>query len=167
MTKPIDVLDAREDRAFLQEKLINKFNLPLLVVRVNYPGVEKNNKLTRYISETIYKEIIDNYIFAIDKIKNINKIDSYEGLIFLLSIDLDPIEIKKTTIGIELTHPLGRLVDLDVIDLTNHTISRKELSFPPRTCFICDDLAHSCVRSRKHSLEEIIEYIEKLATKKF
>jgi holo-ACP synthase len=165
MIKPIDILNAREDRAFLQENLITKFKLPLLVIRVNYPGINKNNPTTKYISETIYQEILKNPIFNGDKvikIKNVEKINSYEGLIFLLSINLSSIEIKKLAINIEINHPLGRLVDLDVIDLTNHTISRRELGYPQRKCFICDDLAHNCVRSRKHSLEEVLEYIENL-----
>lgn len=155
MINPMDILDARENRAYFQEELIKKFNLPLLVIRANYPGIDKNNKTTKYITEIMYETILSN----ISPI-NIKKIDSFEGIVYLLSIDSSPTELKKMTVDIETIHPLGRLVDIDILDLNNHTLSRTDLGSPPRRCFICSDLAHNCVRSQKHSLEEILEYIE-------
>jgi len=155
MINPMNILDARENRAYLQEDLIKKFNLPLLVIRANYPGIDKNNKVSKYIIETMSKTILSN----ISPI-NIKIIDSFEGVIYLLSIDNSPSKLKKMTVDIETTHPLGRLVDIDILDLNNHTLSRTELGYPPRRCFICSDQAHNCVRSSKHSLEEVLKYIE-------
>ena len=151
----MDILDARENRAYLQEELIKKFNLPLLVIRANYPGIDKNNKVTKYIIKIIYDAILSSI-----SPKNIKKIDSFEGIVYLLNVDISPTKLKRVAMDIETTHPLGRLVDLDVLDLNNHTLSRTDLEYPPRRCFICSDLAHNCVRSRKHSLEETLKYIE-------
>lgn len=150
----MDILDARENRAYLQEELIKEFSLPLLVIRANYPGIDKNNKTTTYIIEIMYEAILSR----VSPI-NIKKIDSFEGIVYLLSIDILPSQLKKMTVDIETTHPLGRLVDIDILDLNNHTLSRTDLGSPPRRCFICSDPAHNCVRSRKHSLEEILKYI--------
>lgn len=155
MINPMDILDARENRAYLQEELIKKFNLPLLVIRANYPGIDKNNKTTRYIIEIIYETTLSR-IFPI----NIKKIDSFEGIVYLLNVDTSPAQLKKIAVDIETNHPLGRLVDIDILDLNNHTLSRTELGAAPRRCFICSAPAHNCVRSRKHSLEEILKYIE-------
>ncbi|UUV18775.1 citrate lyase holo-[acyl-carrier protein] synthase [Fusobacteria bacterium ZRK30] len=155
MINPMDILDARENRAYLQEELIKKFNLPLLVIRANYPGIDKNNKTTTYIIEMMYETILSR----VSPI-NIKKIDSFEGIVYLLSIDTPPSQLKKMTVDIETTHPLGRLVDIDILDLKNHTLSRTDLGSPPRRCFICSDSAHNCVRSKKHSLEEILKYID-------
>ena len=155
MITPLNILDAREERSHYQEKLIQMFHLPLLVIRANYPGLYKNNKITNYIVETIF-DAISFETFPL----HIEKIDSFEGIIYLLSIDLIPIELKKISIHIETTHPLGRLVDIDIIDLNNYTLSRSDLGKPPRSCFICDDIAHNCVRSRKHSLKKVLKYIE-------
>lgn len=151
----MDILNTREKRAYLQEELIKKLDLPLLVIRANYPGIDKNNKTTKYITEIIY-EVVLSHISPI----NIKKIDSFEGIVYLLSFDISPAELKKIAVDIETTHPLGRLVDIDVLDLNNHTLSRTDLGAPPRRCFICSDPAHNCVRSRKHRLEEILKYIE-------
>jgi len=155
MINPMNILDAKESRAYLQEDLIKKFNLPLLVIRANYPGIDKNNKITKYIIEIISKTILSNISPTNTKI-----IDSFEGVIYLLSIDKSPTELKKMTVDIETTHPLGRLVDIDILDLNNHTLSRTELGYLPRKCFICSNLAHNCVRSRKHSLEEVLKFIK-------
>jgi len=155
MINPMDILDARENRAYLQEELIKKFNLPLLVIRANYPGIDKNNEVTKYIIEIMHETIL-SYISPI----NIKKIDSFEGIVYLLSIDISPAKLKKIAVDIETTHSLGRLVDIDILDLNNHTLSRTDLGYPPRRCFICSSPAHNCVRSRKHSLEEILKYIE-------
>jgi len=155
MINPMEILDAKENRAYLQEELIQKFNLPLLVIRPNYPGLDKNNKTTKYIIETMYELILSKITPT-----NIKKIDSFEGIVYLLNINTSPTELKKMTVDIETIHPLGRLVDIDILDLNNHTLSRTELGFSPRTCFICSDMAHNCVRSKKHSLEEVLEYIE-------
>ena len=155
MIDPMNILDAKEDRAYLQEKIIKKYNLPLVVIRANYPGIDKNNKTTKYIVENIF-----NLILLRVSPNHVEKIDSFEGPIFLLSVDLSPTKLKKITVEIESNHPLGRLVDIDILDLDNHTLSRTDLGYLPRTCFVCSDLAHNCVRSRKHSLEELLKYIE-------
>ena len=155
MINPMDILDARESRAYFQEELIKKINLPLLVIRANYPGTDKNNETTKYITETIFNAVLLRVSPA-----NTEKIDSFEGTIYLLSVDNSPVKLKKIAVDIETTYPLGRLVDIDILDLNNHTLSRTDLGDSPRGCFICSDLAHNCVRSRKHSLEETLEYIE-------
>ncbi|OQY41616.1 MAG: citrate lyase holo-[acyl-carrier protein] synthase [Fusobacteriia bacterium 4572_74] len=155
MINPMDILDAKEKRAYLQEKLIEKFNLPLLVIRANYPGIDKNNEVTKYITKIMYEIILSNISPV-----NIKKIDSFEGVVYLLNVDISPVKLKRIAVDIEITHPLGRLVDIDILDLNNHTLSRTDLGYSPRRCFICSDLAHNCVRSKKHSLEEILEYIE-------
>lgn len=159
MIDPMDILDARENRAYLQEDLIKKFNLPLIIIRANYPGIDKNNKITKYIVETIY-----NIILLRISSTSTEKINSFEGNIYLLSVDISPLELKKIAIDIETNHPLGRLVDIDILDLNNHTLSRTDLGYPPRSCFICSDLAHNCVRSKKHSLKEILKYIENIVS---
>jgi holo-ACP synthase len=155
MINPMDILDARENRAHFQEELINKNNLPLLVIRANYPGTDKNNETTKYIVETIFNTVLLRVSPA-----NTEKIVSFEGTIYLLSVDSSPIKLKKIAVDIETNHPLGRLVDIDILDLNNHTLSRTNLGDSPRECFICSDLAHNCVRSKKHGLKEILEYID-------
>jgi holo-ACP synthase len=73
---------------------------------------------------------------------------------------MDPLEVKVRTVEIENSHPLGRLIDIDVFKPDGIALSRTELGLSQRKCYLCNDVAHNCVRSHKHSTEEIIEYIE-------
>jgi holo-ACP synthase / triphosphoribosyl-dephospho-CoA synthase len=59
-------------------------------------------------------------------------------------------------VDIEENHPLGRLMDIDVINV-RHQISRRDLNLSPRRCFLCDEEAHVCVRAQTHAIEVDIE----------
>lgn len=82
-----------------------------------------------------------------------------EGPCLFLVVDMEPLEVKSKTIEIEDGHPIGRLADLDVYNLQGTALSRTELELAPRKCYICGDIAHNCVRSKRHSNDEVINYI--------
>ncbi|WP_315118702.1 citrate lyase holo-[acyl-carrier protein] synthase [uncultured Clostridium sp.] len=156
--KPEDVLIAREERAEFQQKLIEEYNLPLISLRVNYPGAEKDNSLTRNIVEVIKKEIIDRFI---DQIVYENHEITGEGPVVTMIIEDIAEEIKIKTIDVEENHILGRCVDIDVYDNLGNGVSRKQLGYNGRKCFLCGDNAQNCVRSRKHKIEDVINFINK------
>lgn len=41
------ILEAREERADKIDEMLKEYNKPVLVMRVNYPGQNKSNKLTK------------------------------------------------------------------------------------------------------------------------
>ncbi|QVK21127.1 citrate lyase holo-[acyl-carrier protein] synthase [Mycoplasmatota bacterium] len=143
------ILEAREKRFNLQKELVSEFNMPLVVFRINYPG-SKNN----YIVNTIYNLIDLDWDFE-HKVE----INDKEGLVLLGIVDLDSSELKKRMINIEENHPLGRLLDIDVYDESFKQLSRTDLGYSQRKCLICDDIAHYCIRSEKHSLYEVQQRI--------
>lgn len=148
---------AREERVQLQQELLNKYKLPMLVMRVNYPGVNKDNKLTRQIMSNMVKilsDIFSPYIhFSIST-------NTAEGPLIIMLLEKDVKKIKQIAIDIENKHLLGRCVDIDVYNQFGTSISRIELGYEMRTCYLCDDVAHICVRSKKHREEEVIKYIK-------
>lgn len=77
-------------------------------------------------------------------------------------VGLPTAEAKRAAIAIEDADPIGRLLDIDVYDSTGRSVSRYDLSLPPRRCLICDRPAHECARSRRHSLLELQRQIAKL-----
>ena len=89
----------------------------------------------------------------------------YEGYFI---VDMDPLEAKKLAVHLEETHPLGRLFDLDVILSLKKAVfadgvrplGREELGLEPRTCIICGRPVRECMRTRKHSTEELLSRIE-------
>jgi len=157
MYKAEDILSEREKRIEYQEELVKKYKMPVLVIRVNYPGINKNNYLSKGISkimEQLICEMIPNHIkYKITQI-------TAEGPIVIMVLNKNARDIKLMTINIEDTHVLGRCVDIDVYDEKCIGISRGEFGLEMRKCYICDDIAHNCIRSQKHSKEEVEGFIK-------
>lgn len=152
-----ELLTAREKRVDMIEKLLKHFNTPLLVMRVNYPGLKKTNDVTLKIIQDLSSFICR--IFG-DKVCFKSQLQGAEGPIFMAAIEEDVLALKKAAMVLEEKHSLGRCLDLDVYDPMGRSISRQELGYPRRKCYLCEDYAHLCVRARRHSEREVIEYIE-------
>ncbi len=69
----------------------------------------------------------------------------------LFTTDMDPGACKALMMDIERDHPIGRLLDLDVIGPDGRNLARPV----PRKCLICDRPAHVCARSRAHPLKAV------------
>ena len=156
-----ELLDEREKRVNLIDKLLKQYNTPLLVMRVNYPGLKKTNDVTVAMIQEM-----SPLICAIlgDKVRGNLLTQGAEGPIFYAAVAEDVLALKKLAINFEETNEnnksLGRCLDLDVYNRLGHNISRQALGFPRRKCYLCEDYAHHCVRARRHGEHEIIAYIE-------
>lgn len=147
----------RELRAEKQFQLIEKLKLPLISLRTNYPGENKNE----FIPLQIVDEIAHELLSILGKnIVNEEIIESLEGKSYLFSVDMDAISLKKLTMEIEETHILGRYVDIDVFDENSNPLSRQQFGHSKRKCFICDEMAFVCGRNFTHTHEEIKKHIE-------
>ncbi len=142
----------REKRVEIQHSIIEKHNNPIIVLRANYPGEDKNNFIPTSIVEIIKNEVEE--IFN-SKIIEIKKIESIEGLTYIFSINFNGKVLKKIAMKIEETHTLGRCVDIDVFDEKGYPFSRADFGGSKRKCLICEDMAFVCGRTQKHSIEEI------------
>ncbi len=157
MVNLMDFLKDKEERVEYQKKLIEKYGLPLLTIRTNIPGEDKNIILANNITEELSKEL--DLIFE-KKIVFKERFENLEGLFYIFIIKEEVYEIKNKTIVFEETNELGRCVDIDVYKTDGKSITRKELGFSQRKCFICENSAHSCVRSMKHSFYELYNFLE-------
>ncbi|MCA1072937.1 citrate lyase holo-[acyl-carrier protein] synthase [Clostridium bowmanii] len=152
-----DILMERERRVEFQEKLSEKYKMSILVIRVNYPGINKDNDISQGITVIIEQILSELFSYSINyKIMT----TTAEGPIVIMAIDKTARDIKSITLDIEDKHILGRCVDIDVYDENGRGISREDFGLGMRKCFICDDIAHICVRSKKHSLDEVEEFIK-------
>lgn len=153
------LLYAREERADLIRNLSEKYKKTVICIRANYPGLYKINEESIKIVATLLEEAKEVFKGSITyDLYNI----TYEGPIAILIIDKTSKEVKRGAVKIEELHPLGRLADIDVYDELGAGISREEIQVSRRRCFLCENEAHSCVRSKAHSLEEIKDYINKI-----
>ncbi|AFQ46072.1 citrate lyase holo-[acyl-carrier protein] synthase [Desulfosporosinus meridiei] len=152
-----DLLEAREKRVQQIEQLIKGYGNPLLALRVNYPGLKKTNELTM----TIIREM-GELLSSMFELKLAYKTlrQGAEGPIFMAVVQKDVFALKKLAVEFEENHVLGRCLDLDVYDHSGRSVSRQELGYPKRKCYLCEDYAQHCVRARRHPEHEVIHYIE-------
>lgn len=148
----------REKRVEVQNFIIKKFQKPIIVLRANYPGEDKNDFLAHSITEIIRKEIDDIFNKSIIFVE---KILTVEGLTYIFSVDSCAEKLKEISITIEETHLLGRYVDIDVFSENGYAFSRSDFGGTKRKCFICENLAFICGRSNAHTHEEIKKVIRK------
>ncbi|WP_207940464.1 citrate lyase holo-[acyl-carrier protein] synthase [Candidatus Enterococcus lowellii] len=151
-----EILDAREKRVSMQQKILETYpNSSLLVATMNIPGSIKNSigLMAIFVEAVAYIE----HQLA-DVVPNVRICHSKKtGAEYYLSVNLLPEKLKKKMIQIEETYKYGRLFDLDVIwfDEKLKNISRQVLKHPSRKCLICQKDAKECGRSRQHSIEEL------------
>jgi len=154
-----NLLNDREKRVNLIQQLNQTYGKTIVCARVNYPGLYKINDKSIKIIEVI-KEVLKNTFnsFIVYDLYEV----TYEGPLLIMVIAKDSKAVKKDAINIEESHPIGRLVDIDVYDEDGIGISRDVLGFSKRKCFICKNDAHACVRSRAHNEKDIKEYIHNI-----
>ncbi len=152
-----EILKGREERAIEIRKL-NEENLGnVICFTINIPGSYK---------------LSDNYYFAFNEgvlaleeilnakaLKRIKRMSGFEA--YFIS-DKSSIQLKRLTTRLEEVHPLGRLFDIDIFYKNLSKVSREDLGMIKRKCLLCDSPAVECARSRAHSVEELIIFINKL-----
>lgn len=154
-----EILQSREDRAQIQEELINEYKKSLISFTLNIPGPKKDSPSYRKIHEIGMEEIISKVEGNIQFIKRNKKKTGPEGFIV---VNMDPRKLKKLTIDIEENHSLGRIFDMDVFDSNHNQVSRSDLGEEGRKCLICNKNAKICSREASHWIEELLERIDKL-----
>lgn len=155
------MLNARDERVYFQRKLFNKTtpeeNNSLLVMTMAIPGPIKTNELLNKTFDYMV-EYVNNSLKSEDILYKLKR-EEYTGYEYFILSTLSPREMKELAVSIEETHPIGRLFDLDVLKLNIENqiegTSRTQLGLPVRRCFICNEPAKDCGRSRRHSVEEL------------
>lgn len=152
-----NILFDKEKRAGFQQLLLNQKLGNLIIIRGNYPGIYKNNIVNNNVVKAGYS-IVKNKFNIIEEYHQTTS----EGLIYFVIVKEDIYDIKRKLIHIEDNYLVGRLLDLDVKGIKKD-VSRTEVGLKPRKCYICNNDAHRCIRSSKHSFLETITYFEQQA----
>ncbi|WHH60852.1 citrate lyase holo-[acyl-carrier protein] synthase [Petroclostridium sp. X23] len=154
-----ELLLSRDRRAERQRELINRFGVALISFTINMPGKFKDTPVSRTLHgegmHVLRKALSEKGAIVLDQeiYKPITGPEAY------ISVNMDELELKKILVEIEDQHPVGRLFDFDVIDTSYHIVKRSEVGQPSRKCLICEQDAVICVRSQRHSYDELIEKI--------
>src|SRR5690554_614761 len=144
MNKNIEFLNIKEQRFNKVKALVSKSEC-VVIIKVNYPGNQKLNAFTFFV----FTQIVRDLGFELDEITY-----SIEGPIGYHVSNQDSMRLKEKLVAFEQSHSLGRLIDCDVLTYSG-MISRSELGKEMRTCLICDQAAHNCIVSQKHTIKEI------------
>lgn len=151
------LLDCKEQRAFRQREWISVHSLPLVSFSINMVGAIKKNELSSRAFHAGFQAIIDECLstdIPIVAIEEIVAATGYEALFAVKATSYT--QLKHAMVNIEDSHPLGRLFDIDVIDIDGRPISRDSFNLPRRRCFVCQQEAKLCARNRSHSLHELL-----------
>ena len=156
-----EVLMCRERRVDIQNEMIKKYNMPLISFTMNIPGpIKTNQKIKKAfdIGKTlILEKLKENNIEILEK----EELNVNTGNELFISVNSSAEKIKNITVAIEESCELGRLFDIDVIDINFEKLSRKSF----RKCLICKEQAQECGRSRKHSVKELQDKVEEILSK--
>lgn len=158
-----EMLEARDRRASEQHRLLAGASegSSLLSATLAIPGPVK----TSPVLFRVFCELMDAAEVALGGTRVLARTDlgGPTGAERLMLVELDGAALKRAMVGVEESHPLGRLIDLDVVGVGPGgnlvPMQRTELGFPARTCLICGGPAKACARSRAHSVEEMQQRI--------
>lgn len=157
-----EMLAARENRVTIQNKLIASYQAPVISFTLNIPGPVK---VFDHIPDA-FEEGVGNIEANLQQAgipllfkKCIRESTGYEAF---FCADSSPSILKELMTRLEESSAIGRLYDIDIIRTDGSKVSREELGLPVRTCLLCNEPAHACSRSRRHSVKELIEKIGEL-----
>lgn len=150
------ILSNKEERIERQKEFLSRFDgASLISLSINTPGAIKLS----CESLTIYEEAVEAIKSHALPILHDYEQKSITGAEAIWVIQADATYLKTLTCKIESTHPLGRFMDIDVIDTQGVSLSRKALGYERRKCFVCEEDAFSCARSQKHTIQELNQTI--------
>ena len=144
-----EILDAREERVRMQKELQKEKPYPLICFTMNIAGPIKTSPLIVRAFEYGLKELED----AIKDYKVAAKVTEYKsyGPMSIISVMANAQDVKDICIKIEESCSLGRLFDMDVIDVDGKKKERQK----ERCCIVCGKTGRACAAGRLHSVEEL------------
>lgn len=157
-----EVLESREERVDYQRKLLSTYKSPLISFMVNMPGPVKLCPMTLKLHKLGMKAILESLELQEKRVLFHQVLEKKTGIEGYIVASCNAMELKRTACSIEDTHELGRLFDIDVLDMEGVPIKREQLSLAPRRCLLCSEISSVCSRSRRHSIDDLAAKMESM-----
>ena len=168
-----ELLRSRDVRVEHQRELLTRFpGASLICFTVILPGSVKRDVRSLKVAKAGVDAL--SQTFRNDFLKE--ERDLATGFEAYLVVSMPPEQAKKLCCDIEDTHPLGRLMDIDVIvdsstspgmteELSVRPLGRADIGRPERRCLLCGKPARECMRAHAHTQEEIQSAINVILSK--
>jgi triphosphoribosyl-dephospho-CoA synthase len=145
-----DLLEAREARQATLARLRGGADRAVVFLSVSVPGPGKRKAglaaLQRLTAEALGRAL---------PVTPLESGHDALGPWAVLRVSLPPDVVKRAAVDLEASLPAGRLVDLDVYDLTGGQVDRASLHLPARPCLLCDLPAAECIRRSRHTTGDL------------
>jgi holo-ACP synthase CitX len=135
--------------------MLATYHFPLISISINIPGLEKDSHDARVIFEAALREIKDQDLHILEE----SILRATSGFEAIFCVQAKAGDLKNAMLLIEDTHPLGRFMDLDVIDEMGNILSRTARNLAKRSCYLCDKLSIVCAREHHHTLDALLAHI--------
>ena len=147
------ILEVREQRSRRQTQLIREFGRPLVSFSMNIPGPVKDSPIIRRGFRAGCKALEAELCEAVLLFREIS--EAATGCEAFYVVDMDPLALKARTAAIEDHHPLGRLLDLDVIGPDLCKLDREAVGGGSRNCLVCGAPGRGCASRRLHTVAQL------------
>lgn len=152
----VDMMNAREARCMTQRTLLARYPGAVLVcLTMNIAGPVKNTVEIRRAFAWGRARIAA--VLAAHRVLFDAQISEKTGPEAVFVVSGGAREIKRRLCQVEDGTAMGRLLDIDVIDVSGEKISRTDIGLPARRCLLCSGDAPVCARSRAHSAQELFD----------
>lgn len=159
----LQVLDRREERqTHIRELLQGDPRRLLAMLTLNIPGPVKNNSWIRGLAEEGRELFRQSWNFPLAFPQEDVKFDLPTGPEVYWVLDGgEATRLKRWTVGLEEKSDRSRIFDWDVYTQQGQ-LSRQDVGCSERSCYLCGKPAKICARSRAHTVDEMLDYLEKL-----
>lgn len=143
------LLESRDRRVARQQELLAAFpGCSLVCLTVQPPGPVKRSSESLIVGGAGVAALLERFSGQVTHLEIRDLETGYEAFALL---PLPALEVKRICCEIEDTHPLGRLMDLDVLSEGSPApLGRDVLGLAPRKCLLCDQPARYCMRAGTH-----------------
>lgn len=156
-----DRLIQKEQKVSKIHQFIREKKVPVVTLRLNIPGVDKKPEGSGVLFKEAVKLLenqLDQWEFAYENLDDLLGFEYYEHL-RIVAVKGSAETIKRHMIEIENEETIGRLMDIDVIDIDLKGLSRSDYGLGQRKCFLCNESAYVCARTQRHSKEALMAFM--------
>lgn len=144
------ILQDRESRFALQQRLVKQSRRPLLSFTLNVPGDDKRTPLAQAALHKVWPQFLAWSAPQGLPVDAVQYLDLACGYAMLATVHVSAMAAKQVGIAFEQSHAIGRLCDIDIMDIDGSYVKRTALGSAPRRCLVCGEDFWVCRRQTRH-----------------